>query len=174
MSHALFELMHGRRDDLIETVVRRLRSSTAPHYQNLDPDLLRGRSERLVDTFLTALDDAPADFVRFIRRISEERISEGFFLPEIQTALNILEERAWQVAAAEAPAGDAEALVRDLGLITGTIGAAKDQLARIYLQRKEQAESRADRLQARLDELFKGTDAPPLVEDDALPPAGED
>jgi hypothetical protein len=166
MSQALSEIMHRQRDDLIETVAQRLHKSTATHYRSLDTDLLRSRSERLVDTFLTSLAGAPGNFGRYIREITEERISEGFFLEEIQTALNILEERAWQIAVRDTAEAGAADLSRNLSLITGTIGAAKDQLALVYLEHKERAESRAARLEAKLQELFKGTDAPPLLEDD--------
>jgi hypothetical protein len=166
MSQALLQTLQGQRGDLVETVTQRLRKSTATHYQNLDPNLLHDRAARLVDTFLKSLASAPGDFGRYIHDITEERISEGFFLQEIQTALNILEEKAWQIAVAAAARAAAADLGRDLALISGTIGAAKDQLALVYLEHKERAESRAARLEAKLHELFKGTDAPPLVEDD--------
>ena len=48
--------------------------------------------------------------------------------------------------------------MRPLSIITGTIGRAKDELARLDLQQKQAADQTIARLEKRLDELSKGTE----------------
>ena len=163
MAGMLHSAMLNDKTCLIDAVVRRLRSSSVLHYQNLDKVLLRRRAKALVESFLSSLNRNPSVFTAYIRVVADERISEGVFLHEIQTALQGLEEAAWQIVVRSIPQTDQ---VRSLSQVTGIIGASKDQLAHIYLQHLEKAESRAAILQRRLDELDKGTDPAPLSEED--------
>ncbi len=153
----LYSLLGSVAQDLIAAVERRLRGAATPHYQAADPGLLRERVGRLVGAFLDGACHGPEPFVKHVRRITEERIGEGYFLDELQLALGALEERAWQALVERS---ENDALVARLACITTLVGAAKDELARVYLLHKEQADLRACDLQRQLDELFKGTDAP--------------
>jgi hypothetical protein len=155
-------LIKDRRDDLVTTIVRRLKSSSAPHYRKIDQQLLRGRSERLVDSFLRAMRGEYAPFVDYVEKLTAERIDEGYHLQEIQLALSILEERSWQVAVEHC---DVATLVPTLALVTTTIGTAKDRLAQLYLAHKERCESRVASLEKRCEELFKGTEGHALPDD---------
>jgi hypothetical protein len=125
--------------------------------------LLRGRAGDLVQSFLRSIKEKPALFLAYLTGIVENRISEGVFLHEIQTVLQILEEKAWWLVVDDVPMADQ---VRGLSRITGTIGAAKDQIAHIYLRHLERAELRAAVLQRCLDEQAKGTVSEPVGEDD--------
>jgi len=157
-----YPTLKERRDELVDMVCKRLKSSDAPHYRQTGSVELRERSEALVDAFLGSAKGDPAAFVAYIGKLAEERIAEGFVLREIQLALSILEEQAWQVAV---ECSTISSLVPHLSLVTTTIGRAKDRLAEIFLDHKQRAESRAGQLERRLEALFKGTDGVDLSED---------
>jgi len=168
MSSKFYDVLWGKRVEISKTIVARLKTSGADHYQTMDGGVLQRRVDILVDTFLKSMKNRPGVFINYLRKIAEERISEGIFLHEIQTVLQILEEKCWQLIVKNVPLGDQ---VRCLSQITGTIGAAKDQLAHVYLQHLEKAELNAAFLKGRLDAMAKGTDSGPVVEG-VFPPMG--
>jgi hypothetical protein len=161
MATHLRELLAPHRAALITAVFDGLRGSTAPHYQVIDPTLLNQRALRLVDAFLAA-NGAPPPFIGYIQQLSLERICEGYYLNEIQTALNLLDAEAWELVAESAAPTE---VVRLLGHVCRTVGAAKDELARIYLARAQDCEERAGHLERRLEDLFKGTEGPVAPEE---------
>jgi len=152
MSSELFDILSGRATDLVRTLIMDIRRD-APHYEAAGPEILGQRCRRLVEAFLASMAGGPAPFVTYVRQITEERISEGYYLPEMQQALSILESRAWQVAVERSTIVN---LVPHLGIITGTIGAAKDELARVCLAHKQRADEDLERLQTK--RLFAGTE----------------
>lgn len=153
LADALFEGLHG---------------TARSHYETIDAADLRRRCARLVDAFLASLEGEAGAFIDYVRRITEERIAEGFYLPEIQQALSFLETRAWHIVVGRSSIG---ALLGHLSLVTGTIGAAKDELARVYLAHQQRAE--ADLLRLQTSRLFAGTEDPPQIESEPEPlPAG--
>jgi exonuclease VII large subunit len=166
LSSELFELIDEQRSQLVRAVVERLHGSTSRHYQQLPVDRLQQRAERLVESFLEALDDRPGVFVEYMATITRERISEGFFLKEIQAALGILEDQAWRLVTERL---QAEAHASALARVSMTVGAAKDRLARIYLEQARAAEKRVTLLQEQLDALNAGTEGPPLYDTDDAP-----
>jgi hypothetical protein len=166
MSNCINEVLLRNKAVLSETIIARLKTSGAVHYQAMDRNILQSRIDNLVDTFLKAMNKRPGVFVTYLKQIAEDRISEGVFLHEIQVVMQILEEKSWRLVVENIPQSDQ---VRCLSQITGTIGAAKDQLAHIYLQHLEKAEKDAAFLKWRLDEMVKGTDSGPVV-DEVLPP----
>jgi hypothetical protein len=151
--------------ELTDSVFNGLSRADAPHYGSIDPGELRQRCRRLVDAFLTSMAGAPAVFVEYVRGITDERIGEGYHLREIQLALSLLESTAWRLVVERS---EAASLVPNLGIVTGTVGAAKDELARVYLEHKERAEAECARLQT--SRLFAGTEG--HVEAEAEAPAG--
>jgi hypothetical protein len=148
---------------MLDAVVQRLRNSGALHFQRMERVVLRSRVENLVEAFLKSIKGEPSVFMAYLKQIAEDRISEGIFLHETQIVFQILEEKAWQLVVDFVPQVER---VRCLSRITGTIGAAKDYLAHIYLQHVEKAELKAAILQHRLDELTQGTDSAPIVDDE--------
>ena len=165
MSTELHDLLRNHAGELSETVARRLRMSTAPHYRIVNPQLLLARAERFIEAFLTSLAAAPATFTDFIGNIAEERISEGYHLHEIQFALNILQEKVWQLVVEQVPLDEQ---VQHLSLVTATISDAKDMLAQVYLEHKAArrishdshgVEDRRDVPGCRRQRLFVGTKA---------------
>ncbi len=161
MSIVLYELIGPHEQDLVDHLVRCLKSSTWPHYQEIDVDLLIDRSARLVEVFLVSLDEDPGAFVAYVRGIAEERIAEGYLLHEIVGALGVLERKAWQIVTAELPPQDQ---VVHLSRVSGTVGAAKNALARIYLNHKEIAEAEVARLVQKIDQLTRCTDIAALLD----------
>jgi hypothetical protein len=159
----LYRLLAEKREDLALEIVRRLRSSGTLHHRELAADNLEERANGLVLSLLRSLKEKPREFSSYVEQIAEERISEGFFLHEMQIALQILEERAWKVVADQAVPADQ---IGFLGCITRTIGGAKDQLAHVYLQQLERAEVKAALLQQRLDRLSSGTDPGRVLEEE--------
>jgi hypothetical protein len=158
MSDRLHDLLFEHSHAMVEHLVRQLRAAPQTHYRRLTPGLLSGRTVELVGTFVESIRRDLLPFVAYVQEIVEERILEGFSLGEIQHALSLLEDFAWQLVIDHSPP---ELQVEQLRRISCTVGAAKDQLARVYLRHMERAEARAAGLERRLEQLFKGTDPPP-------------
>jgi hypothetical protein len=161
MSDRLHELMAAEKDVLREALLTQLRNSTARRYREVNLLLLRERCETLVDRFLEAVESSPRRFVDYITGIARVRIEEGFHLDEIQMALNIFEEYAWKVCAHKV--ADKEQLLKDLSLVTGIFGTAKDQLALEYLRQKEDLLACVRPLIEKLEELSSYSEASPMV-----------
>lgn len=166
MNIELHHLLIRQREAIIEEEIRQLRGMHAPHYRSIDLNLLQLRAIRLVESYLESVQKGPALFVKYIRGMAEERFREGYFLEEIQSALNILGRKVWKIVSEKAPA---ESQVVMLGRATGILGAAKDGLAQIYTRKLETAESQVHRLTKQVKELFSGTVSPPDMEEEDLP-----
>lgn len=158
-AEALGALLAAARSELEDGVAARLRATDTPHYRALGPDELRSRVAQLVEAFVGGFSD-PAALGRHVRRLADERQHEGFRLDELQAALSALEERAWRVA--ERGVTDVAVLVPRLAAVSGSLGRAKDELARVFLERSLAAERHAKALELRLADLFKGTEAAPV------------
>jgi hypothetical protein len=156
------QIIKEKRDELVQTIVRRLKASNAPHYRRADRELLQTRVERLVDSFVRSTRGDHVPFVAYVEKLTEERISEGYHLQEIQLVLSVLEELAWKMAVEHT---NVVTLLPSLSMVTSTIGHAKDRLAQIYLARMERCESRCVTLEKQRAALFKGTDGHALPED---------
>lgn len=132
-----------------------LKCDEAPHYRALDDGLLGLRCRRLVEAFADATEGDPNRFVDYVQEIAAARMAEGVGLQELQRALTLLEGRAWLMVIETAPIAQ---LVEDLEIVTGTIGKAKDALARRYLEQARRDEGRID---IAVPALFAGTDGVP-------------
>ena len=132
MARKLHDYVADQAADLADELAEALKHTAAPHYEAVDDKTLHDHTRRLVDAFVAALEHGPHSFVEYVRHMTEERISEGYYLAEIQTALSLLEGRVWRMVVAEAPVSE---LVSELGCVTMVVGQAKDELARVYLER---------------------------------------
>lgn len=160
MDADLDRLLAERAGALGAAVETALLAHDVPHYRDAAPEVLRERCDRLVAAFVdSASRGGPAGFERYVRSIVEERVAEGFALREVQHALSALESRLWPLVVDAG--GDTATVVRRLALVTGIVGRGKDELARAFLDHKEEAEARVATLSRRLDELFKGTEPTP-------------
>lgn len=134
MSDLLHQVFVENEKDLVRDVMQQLKHSTSPHYTELEWDVLHQRVESLIAYFLVSLNETPDQFVKYIAGITEERIVENYSITECLSALRILEEKAWIIITREIPQQD---LIRALSRVTGTIGAAKDVMAKIYVEHLE-------------------------------------
>ena len=153
LSEALSEQAAAIADELVGA----LDDARTPHYRGVGEDLLRRRCGALLAAFLEACGGEPDAFGEHVRRVTDERIAEGYYLQEMQRALSVLEEAAWRVVVDRSNIGD---LVRHLTVVTSVIGRAKDEIASAFL---------ADTTRSRemLRRLAAGTDAHVEADDEA-------
>jgi hypothetical protein len=149
----LFHILSDEAPALAHVLTSDLTLAQAPHYEQIDPGLLHARCQRLLEAFLASAHGNPRPFVDYVREITEQRIAEGYDLAEIQQALSALERRAWRLAVERS---NVENVIAHLAAITSTIGAAKDELARIFLGHKQRAEASLELLET--GRLFAGTE----------------
>jgi len=154
MTH-LAELLASERPALVETVFAGVRHGNTGHYRACDVRVVRARIERLVDRAVSAISGDPREFAAYVRGITIERVREGYHLDEIQRVLSVLEAKGWEISAHRIP--DRGELLRALSLLTETIGLAKDELARVYLEESLRATGDVARLEARIERLMSGT-----------------
>jgi hypothetical protein len=156
MSTDLYHLLLGDVEELADTIARDLKIGVKPHYNEADMALLRVRCLKLVEEFVESLTGRPERFAAYVAKVATERITEGYHLREIQRALSVMHDRLWELAVQRSSIGS---LVINLSAISQTVGAAKDELARVYLARKEEAEKILAQSPERTGQLFRGTDA---------------
>lgn len=156
MTSQLYELLAPEAASLAETLAHDLKVSLAPHYEETDLRTLSKRCSRLVEALAAAARDEPDRFLDYMRHLAEERASAGYQLRELQRALSLLEERAWELILAQS---SIRTLEKNLTALRRLIGGGRDELARTYLAHKEEAEATVAELRQEIEELFKGTDA---------------
>jgi len=139
MSEQLHQVFVGNEKDLVRDVMQQLKHSTSPHYTELEWDVLHQRVESLVAYFLISLNETPEQFTNYIAGIAEERFVENYSITECLSALRILEEKAWIIIVRDIPQQD---VIRALSRATGTIGAAKDLMAKVYVEHLEHEQDR--------------------------------
>ncbi|MFO7655264.1 MAG: hypothetical protein R6X25_15805 [Candidatus Krumholzibacteriia bacterium] len=157
------ELFRAYRDEIAERVASQLKSSSSPHYRQMSVPELAGRARRMVEVFVDSIGGAPGRLAAYLEDVADVRMQEGFFLGEMQGALNVLEETAWRLVVDHIVG---EHQVEGLSRVTTVIGVAKDRLAQVYLERSLRAETEAVVLRRRLDALMSGTDSPAVDEAD--------
>jgi len=150
MNDCLYQLLLDSENEFVNDILTHLRQSTARHYLAEDQDRLHRRVQKLVAHFVMSVHEYPDRFVAYVADMARERIAEGYALQEILMALRILEEKAWRLTIESLVQ---PALVPALCRVTGTIGAAKDELAAVYLGHLEHAEQAAQLWQSRCEDL---------------------
>ncbi len=158
MSRELFDYVGEAKREIAVHLATQIKGAAQPHYQAVDSTLLENRAAQLVEAFHASMHGDPAPFVAFVRKLSEARHQEGYYLAEMQTLLSVLEERLWNLVLEEACFRTA---VVHLSIVSSVIGKAKDELAQVYLEQKRRSEMTVTELTRRLA-LLKGTD--PIVE----------
>ena len=89
--------------------------------------------------------------INYTESIAKERFSAGFYLYEVQTAINELEEAIWKRVFKEI---EPENLAEALGIVSTVLGAGKDALARTYVSLASKTKVSSLDLHA----LFKGSE----------------
>ncbi len=133
----LHDLIAAHEGELVERTLRRVLASGAPHYVARPGDDARARIEGLARGILRATHGNRGALVEYVRRILEKRLEEGFPLNEIQMALGCFEDEIWRLCVARIPERDE--LVDCLSTAAGLVGEAKDELGRLYLERRNPA-----------------------------------
>lgn len=102
------------------------------HYERSGAEETRLRLDRLYDALLHAAQNrALGEVVAYAERVAAERYHSGYGLSEVQTAFNVLEEAIWTCVFSELnPTAHAEVL----SVVSAILGAAKDALARRYVE----------------------------------------
>ena len=139
MSELLHLVFVENEKDLVRDVMQQLRHSTSPHYTTLDDDVLHQRVADLIAYFMISLKETPDQFTKYIGGIAEERFVENYSITECLSALRTLEEKAWALIVREIPQQD---LVHALTRVTGNIGAAKDLMAKVFVEHLERGQDR--------------------------------
>ena len=134
---------------IADELFRALHSAQTPHYRGTGEALLRRRCYGLVIAFVESCDGEPDVFSEHVRRVTRERIAEGYYLQEMQRALSVLEAAAWHVTVDRSNILN---LVPHLTVVTSVIGRAKDEIAVVFLDD-------ATRTRDKLRRLSEGTDA---------------
>lgn len=132
----LVQTLEAERDALVGEATSALDQARLQHYLKAGSEVTRDRVAALLDSVLASLHDgSPVAAARHAEAVARERFESGFGIEEIQVAFNLLEEAMWRflVARGSGPEPAAE-LADDLGLIGTVMGAAKDQLARTYVE----------------------------------------
>ena len=157
-------MLAENRDQLETEIFLRLSAAAVLNGHVVPEPVLRGRVRLLVDAFLGALGPVEDGFRNYIEAITAERVHEGMSLHELQLALQVLEERTWQLIVESVPMAQQ---VSCLARITSVVGEAKDRIAHVFLHEMEAAEAGRDFACRNVVRLSAGTD-PGLVSEDDL------
>lgn len=142
------EFLAERGAAILDVAVSDLDRSRVRHYASTGHEETRRRLARLYDALLcTAATNDLGEIVAYAERVATERYRSGYGLSEVQTAFNVLEEAIWESVFAELnPSAHAEAL----SVVSTALGAAKDALARRYVELATQTHAPAVDLTALL------------------------
>ena len=118
------------RDAIVSAAFESVRRGGS-HYQAAEQDRVRRRIAVLYDELLEAASSRDlTSVVDYARELATHRYQSGYDLSEVQGAINALEEATWGTLCARL---QPEQLAVALGLVSTTLGAAKDALAREYV-----------------------------------------
>ena len=135
----LSQLLEDEKYAIEESLFNQFIRMHESHYAKAGVRPLRERCERLVGQLQEAACRAPSRFAKYIRQVAEERISSGYHLKEIQSALTFFEQTIWRICAKEVE--DRQKLLRCLTEASWVIGGAKDELALVYLEHAERTKA---------------------------------
>jgi hypothetical protein len=118
--------------EIVDEAYGELHPSVHPHYHALGEATTRGYLTDLFNLVLNSVRAREAvHLVQHAETIAEERFLAGFDLAEVQAAFNALEQAMWRrIAAAET---DSKELLASVGMLSSVLGAAKDAVARVYV-----------------------------------------
>ncbi len=120
-------------------------------YQAAGDEETRRRLARLFALLLDAVRVKDLEPVRaYARETARQRYGEGVGLPEVQSAINILEEAVWRRVVREIPP---EGLAEALGLVSTVLGVCKDTMASTYVA----LATRRHATSLDMSALFRGT-----------------
>lgn len=148
----LRKMLATHRDGIVDFVTTGLQKGDSTRYQKIDGQLLRTRVAALVDAFLAAMGGRRQGFIDFVRRLTEERLVEGYFVYEIIAVLNLMEGRVCDLVGKDS---SERAVDRNLEYVSRTVSLTKDELVKIYFLGKQAADSRVDALERKLQDATR-------------------
>jgi len=141
----LISAIEGHKEELIDSVCKRLQKLSSSHYEMIDYEHHLEREESFLNALLQGLrDDTPELFLAFVDRLSEQRAEEGYNLQEFQDAFNVVEDTLWDMLVTHFPLNGS--LVGMLTIVSRFFRAAKDRLAQVYLQEALSAQRELEHL----------------------------
>jgi hypothetical protein len=141
----LINAIELHKEDVINTVCKRLQKLSSSHYEMIDYERHLEREENFLNALLQGLrDETPESFLTFVEHLSEQRSDEGYSLEEFQDAFNVVEDTLWDMLVTHFP-HDAS-LIGMLALVSNLFRASKDRLARVFLQEALSAQRELENL----------------------------
>ncbi len=159
MENELSRILRKHSRALTEELAARLTSRSTSRYREVDPQVLSVRCRLLAEALIRSVDQGWEQFGEFVATLAKGRLAEGFELEDLQTALRILESRAWLVVANESTP---DSLRGNLTALNTMIGYARDELARVSRGYEGATASSTPRPRLDVKELFRGTESTPL------------
>jgi hypothetical protein len=141
---------------LARRVVSQLVAHAPAPVEQLDLNRLHQRVLRLLDALVTSLQEDPVLFTKNVERLVRSWFVAGPCTEEVLRALSILQLEVWSLAVAQQPSSQERWAVSDL---TSCVGAARDELARVFLASDEPPDPQANRRS-----LPRGAPATPEVD----------
>ncbi len=149
----LIATIEANRAALVEQAAASVSRAHLGHYASAGPDALRARLATLLDRLLASLRTRELEpIVEHARAIARDRFDAGYPLAEVQVAMRALEEALWLHVFAAFPSDD---VARPLALVTTTLSAGRDALARTYVALAQATHAPA----VDVDSLFSGVAA---------------
>ncbi len=148
----LNNLLESNSETIINNAVQGLSRSALKHYNVYSEEENRSRMSRLFNTTLECIQNRNLIPINlYSQKLASERFKEGFFLQEVQTAFNVLEEVLWQLVTEKL---EPEKYPDAFGLISSVMGAGKEALAVEYVSLVTDSPRKPS---ADIDRLFLGT-----------------
>lgn len=146
----LIQFLEAEGEQIVIEASEALSRSNLSRYNEAGPNVSRERLAELFRLTVAGIRDRDlTPVIEYMNQVARDRYHAGYAIREVQIAINVLEEAIWtHVVRAMSPDQLAEAL----GLVSTTLGAAKDALARTYVTLA--SESKAPSLD--LSALFEG------------------
>jgi len=124
-------VLSGSADEIVDEAYEQLHPSIHPNYHTLGETLTRTYLSDLFQQVVNGLRQREAvHLVQHAEDIAEERFLAGFDLGEVQAAFNALEQAMWSRVLKMEHNDD---LLVSVGMLSSLLGAAKDALARVYV-----------------------------------------
>jgi hypothetical protein len=144
------------RQELIETVSKRLQQLEGTHYADIDYERHLEREEVFLNVLLQGLaHETPEVFLNFVDQLSDQRANEGYTLQEFQQAFNIVEDTIWEMLVREyAPD---QSLIEMLTTFRRFFRAGKDRLAGVYLREADFTKKELEEIQRKFRTYRKMT-----------------
>ena len=128
----LNQLLAIRMEAILHGALSAMNRSHLKHYEASGASCTREQLAACLNLIQQSLAEKHLDpLTAHIEKVAKERFAAGYDLSEVQTAINVLEETIWKAIVEHVGTKD---LATSLGLVSTVIGAAKDQLARTWVE----------------------------------------